>query len=245
MQTTTTLILGYGIEFGIQAVFLFLALWIMIKVQKLNCHYGGLIGTAALASGLEMVLDYYLGVSISTPIVCAVLCLCIWKVTGGDQVDVLFTVAVGGALVFGMNLWLLGALMGDLRPSAHRHLVAAARETADDSADPDDAPALTNLSLALSTNAAPSRALSATNLVAAPVKSTNNIVRHLALKGLTRHATHSMLIVDTGLRAYTIVLGETVTMDTPAGTGIVKFEKLASSTVTLTVDGDPVEVPLR
>ena len=114
------------VEFVVQMAFLFAALWIMIKIQKLNYNFPGLLGSAALVSGLDRALDTvlghflgnYLATYISAPVTLVVLIICIAKVTQADRVDVLFTIVVGYALMFGMNLWLFGALLGDLRPSA-------------------------------------------------------------------------------------------------------------------------------
>ena len=114
------------IEFAVQTVFLFVALWIMIKIQKLDYNFPGLLGTAAIVSGLDQALDtvlgHFLGIYlanyISTPIILVVLIICVSKVTHADRVDVMFTIMVGYALMFGMNLWLFGALLGDLRPPA-------------------------------------------------------------------------------------------------------------------------------
>jgi hypothetical protein len=117
-------------EIAIQTVFLTVALWIMVKLQKLDYNFLGLLGSAALTSVLEKILDVfleptfgiYLTSSISVPITGVVLFVCVMKSIQGDRTDALFTVCVGYALTFGMNLWLMGALMGDLRPSArHAH----------------------------------------------------------------------------------------------------------------------------
>ena len=113
------------IEFAVQTAFLFVVLWIMIKVQKLDYNFPGLLGTAAIVSGLDRVLDtvlgHFLGIYlanyISAPIILVVLIICVSKVTHADRVDVMFTIVVGYALMFGMNLWLFGALLGDLRPT--------------------------------------------------------------------------------------------------------------------------------
>src|SRR5262249_18158676 len=103
------------IHFAVETVFLVAALWIMIKVQKLNYNFLGLLGAAALASAIDLLpLPFRIADFIS----CTVLLLCIARVTGAERVDVMFTVFVGYALWFGMNLFLLGALLGDLRPSA-------------------------------------------------------------------------------------------------------------------------------
>jgi hypothetical protein len=102
----------------------------MIKIQKLDKKFGynflWLLGSAALATGLDQILqltlDHFIGISlasyISTPIVVTVLLLCLKKVTHAPYVDVLFPVAISYALLFGVNLFILDPLMGDLRPSA-------------------------------------------------------------------------------------------------------------------------------
>jgi hypothetical protein len=85
-----------------------------------------LLGAAALTTGLgqilEMTLGHFIGIYfasyISTPIVSAVLLLCLKKVTQAPYVDVLFTAIISYALLFGVNLFILGSLMDDLRPSA-------------------------------------------------------------------------------------------------------------------------------
>ncbi|MGA2280599.1 MAG: hypothetical protein ABSG80_09885 [Verrucomicrobiota bacterium] len=118
------------IEFALQTAILLGLLWGMIKIQKLDQRFEynflGLLGSAALATGLDQILQMALGrfigiyfaSYISTPIVVAVLLLCLKKVTHAPYVDVLFTVAISYALLFGVNLFILESLMGDLRPSA-------------------------------------------------------------------------------------------------------------------------------
>ena len=124
------ILLSRLIEFAIQTAILLGLLWGMIKIQKLDqkfeYNFLWLLGSAALATGLdqilEMTLGHFIGIYfasyISTPIVVTVLLLCLKKVTHAPYVDVLFTVAISYALLFGVNLFILGSLMGDLRPSA-------------------------------------------------------------------------------------------------------------------------------
>lgn len=105
-------ILGYAIEFVAQTVILLGALWVMIKIQSLEYHFWGLLASAALGSALDMIpyFGHYMAV--------LVLYVCIHKVTRADLFpDAVFTVAVAYALMFAANLFLLGALMGDLKPS--------------------------------------------------------------------------------------------------------------------------------
>jgi len=118
------------IKFAVQTAILFGLLWGMIKIQKLDqkfeYNFLWLLGSAALATGLDqilqMTLGHFIGIYfasyISTPIVVTVLLLCLKKVTHAPYVDVLFTVAISYALLFGVNLFILESLMGDLRPSA-------------------------------------------------------------------------------------------------------------------------------
>ena len=87
---------------------------------------------------LETILDPLLSIYFSSPIIVIVLTFCVWKVTRAEMVDVGYTVGVGFVLLLGMDLFLLGALMGDLRPSVRRHdsserdlqVMAASYETA-------------------------------------------------------------------------------------------------------------------
>src|SRR5260221_9589083 len=48
-------ILALSIEFIVQTAFLVAGLWIMIKLQKLDYNWLGLLGAAALGSGLDMI----------------------------------------------------------------------------------------------------------------------------------------------------------------------------------------------
>ena len=124
------ILLSRLIEFALQTAILLGLLWGMIKIQKLDQRFEynflGLLGSAALATGLDQILQMTLGHFIgiyfasylSTPIVVTVLLLCVKKVTQAPYVDVVFTVAISYALLFGVNLFILESLMGDLRPSA-------------------------------------------------------------------------------------------------------------------------------
>lgn len=124
------ILLSRLIEFALQTVILLGLLWGMIKIQKLDQKFEykflWLLGSAALATSLDQILEttlaHFVGISlasyISTPIVVTVLLLCIKKVTQAPYVDVLFTVAISYALLFGVNLFILGSLMDDLRPAA-------------------------------------------------------------------------------------------------------------------------------
>src|SRR5215467_4003207 len=126
------LLVGLLIHFAVQTVFLMAALWIMIKLQKLNYNFLGLLGSAALASLIDLIpLPFHIASIIS----CAVLLYCITKVTQAESIDVKFTVFIGYALVFGMNLWLFATVLGDLRLSAREAHHRPVTEEVDDTDD--------------------------------------------------------------------------------------------------------------
>src|SRR5438552_15821928 len=109
---TTLEVLGYAVLFFVRVVFLVLALWLMVKIQKFQYNFPGLLGSAALASALDMIP--YFGHFLAVP----VLYICLLKVTREDLTGVVFTAGISYALVFAMNLFVLGSLTGSLRVSA-------------------------------------------------------------------------------------------------------------------------------
>jgi len=222
------------IEVVIQTVFLALALWILILIQKLNYQLLGLLGTAALVStidrGLDLFLGHYLGTyettSISMPVVLAVLYFCLKKVTLADRTDIYFTVGVGYALVFCMNLWLLGALLGDLRPSARFSGSTSAAE------------------LPMETNDPPS-AVSGTNPPARRAASPAIPVSPFVINGITRNGNNSTVTVQNGKKTLTIFFGEAVTFQTSDGPASVRFKQLNNDSVVLTVNDTDMKLPIH
>ena len=221
--------LALGIEFLVQSLFLVIALWIMLKIQKLDYHFGKLVGAAALASGLDMIpyVGHYIAVG--------VLLFTMTKVTRSDYTDVVFTVAVGYALMFGMNLFLLGAMLGDLRPSAkpdetvEAKLLQQGRES-----DGDTEPALPEPEPASAvTSNAP------VTVAAQPVsKTTNSPASGFSLKGLTSNGNKSLATISTGVKTYTIGLGESMPMQTANGKVTVTLEKVNAGSVILNIGGE-------
>jgi hypothetical protein len=118
--------------FAIQTVILFGLLWLMIKIQKLDqrfeFRFPGVLGAAALATGLNLALKIilghfiglYLAAALSAPIAFIVLLYRFKKATGADYVDSLFTIAIARALLLVINLFLLAALMGNLQARLHK-----------------------------------------------------------------------------------------------------------------------------
>jgi len=223
---------GLLIAFAVQTVVLLAALWIMIKLQKLNYNFLGLLGAAALASAISLIP---LPFRIANLISCAVLLLCISKVTGAEFVDVRFTVGIGYALMFGMNLWLMGALMGDLRPSAREaenHPVTEEVEQEDE------------------TQKAPQAAAAGTNrtpLAVKPqtVKSPEVALPPLSVKSLIRNGARSSVTLQSENDSRIIFLGETEMVHTATGSLKVRFDGLTDQFVLLTVGEQQVKLAAR
>jgi hypothetical protein len=265
------------IEFALQTAILLGLLWGMIKIQKLDQRFEynflGLLGSAALATGLDqilqMTLGHFIGIYfasyISTPIVVAVLLLCLKKVTHAPYVDVVFTVAISYALLFGVNLFILESLMGDLRPSARnseefeivtqQQVIKKEYQTA----------IKTNLSAPKANPAAPSAPTNSTKPVKeaapmtnlpAPSASTNSasqspakpveaLAKYFVIKGVTRTAAKSAVTIQAGTKIYTVFLGETALMQTPDGPIPVRFKDLSEDWVVLEINGEPAKLPIH
>ena len=240
------------IEFAVQTAFLFVALWIMIKVQKLDYNFPGLLGTAAIVSGLDRVLDtvlgHFLGIYlanyISAPIILVVLIICVSKVTHADRVDVMFTIVVGYALMFGMNLWLFGALLGDLRPTTGNavELDAVAQQQQTNEV----------VQTAIKTNQpvqnthqpasnAPAK-LAAQPGPAQPAEITTNL---FSIKGIAQNGSNSAVTIQTGKRTYTISLGESALTQTTNGLVSVRFKELGDGWVVLAINGVETKLPFH
>jgi hypothetical protein len=144
-----------GIGFAIQAVFLTIALLVMLKQQKLTWKLPGLLGSVLVACALVQIP--YAGAVISF----VVLLLCITKVVGARTfTDAIFAVGVSMTLLVVFNLAVLSLLLGVLLPPGSR-----VRARTAEPAPAAYAAAETN-ELATTTNAAPAPA----NAVATPTK---------------------------------------------------------------------------
>ena len=256
------IILGLAVEITIQAVFLTVALWIMIKLQNLDYNLPGLIGTAFLACGLDSILTYILehwfqsfAGYFSAPVYIVVLFVCVSKVTQAEAVDVIFTVMVGGALRFGMNLWLIGALMGDLRPSAREAgnepfgNVEGGYPTAVETNRPAALNHTTNKTSGKIAHAEkppakneppnPPKPLPTAKPQGGPASIPTTPAQSFSLKGIISSGKPSAMIYS-GVKTYTIFAGDSLVMETPSGKVTVRCEQLDKDKVVLNVGGEPV-----
>jgi len=248
-------ILAQAAEVAVQTVFLTIGLWIMIKILKLDYTFLGLLGSAAFVSALNKILGAVIGhfagtelaSYISTPIVVAVLLLCIAKVTHGEPVDVLFTVAVGYALWFCMNLWLIGTLMGDLSPStrfAKEEVVEAEREAEYQAAmtnQPVPQTQATNKAMGKTAPAgkSPGKNDSTNSAKLTPAELAKETIKSFSLKGIISAGEPSAMIYS-GVKTYTVFRGDSVSMETANGNVTVRCEKLDKDRVVLSIAGEQV-----
>ena len=220
-------ILILAIEFLMHSTVLLVLLWIMIKLQNLDYNFPGLIGSAALGGGLDMIphFGHYLAVP--------VLYLCIWKVTRSSIFpDAAFTVMISYALMFCVNLFILGTLMGDLRPSHH---ALGGSESATPEAVVESQPVETNQLIQDSV----------TNLVQTDnAKQAEEIAKKFLIKGLTRNADKSSLTLQSGKKTYVIFLGQLISVQTDDGPVSVRFTDLGKDWVALSLKGAQVKCPL-
>jgi hypothetical protein len=219
-------------------------LWVMIRVQSLNYNWLGLLGSSLLATGLG-----YIPV-VGPYVAWAALVLCLWKVTQADIApDVLFTVTIASALMFCVNLFVIGALMGDIR--VHPADFAAAGD--DDSDDPEEE--VVTADAVIPTNAfaiGPPRAR-----VAAPVEkpvSSNAVVvadavqpanfrsieslpAKLLLKGVAVNSSRKTAMISAGKEFHTLGIGDKFSVRSTKGALIFTCEDITEKGVILALDG--------
>jgi hypothetical protein len=233
--TTIAMLVGVVVVTAVKWLVYTGLLWGMIRIQKLNYNVLGLFGSS-LAATLVAFIPY-----VGTYLSYAVIVLCIWKCTGAEIApDVLFTVIISNALMFCFNLFVIGALMGDIRPD----LSANARDDAsfadfanadagneggmedEDSEDLDEVP--------IATNAAPA-------VAAAPKVAATGPLR---LKGLTLNSLRPSAMVSDGTRVYTVFAGDSFTADIGHGRARFRCEEISKAGVTLS-NGEGERLQLR
>ena len=214
------------IEYAARTVVLTLLLWAMVKLQKLDYFFLGLLGSAALACALDTIP--YFGHYLAVP----VLYFCIWKVTHASLMpDAVFTVVVAYALMFAVKVLLFTALIGDLRMS-----------TSSDENDPVP-PAVAAAKPAPSVPAPVPVPVPATNQHAAspaktPSKSAEEILKEITFKGLTQNGDKSMLVVNANKKNYTLMTGETTVVQTASSTCHIRLVAMSANWATLEVNGE-------
>lgn len=222
------LVLPFLISFAARTFLLTLLLWIMVKLQKLNYFFLGLLGSAALASALDLIP--YFGHYLAVP----VLYLCIWKVTQASLVpDAMFTVAVSYALMFAVNVMLLTALLPPIHP------LAAENEDQPPAPEPaKTAPPAHHFAAPSPTNKV---ALAPTNKAAPAMgarKSADDWLKEMKFKGVTENGDKSTLLLLAKAHLYSLPLNEMTTVTTVSGSCQMRLIRVSDNWATVEVNGE-------
>ena len=208
-------ILACSVEGFVRFVLYTIILWIMIKIQKFNYNWPGLL----LVSGASIAISYvpWAGVYLSYP----VLVFGLHTLTRASIApDIIFTVGITRAVMFVIQLFLIGSLMGDLRPD----LSANARTDEDEDVEMADTEEANE-------EEAPSKP--ATNAFTL-IGSTHPRAKELTLRGVSINSSKALAIVGTGRNFHTISTGECFTVQSGAK---VRCDEITKSAVLFTIDG--------
>jgi hypothetical protein len=104
----TGVILGLVIAMGIYWAVYSVVLFTLMKIQGWHVGPLALLGSTALATALAQIP--FVGPYVGT----AVLAVCIWKASGSDFIDSVFSVVIAGAIMFAFQIFALTALMGQI-----------------------------------------------------------------------------------------------------------------------------------
>lgn len=240
-------VLGFAIKWAVYTALL----WGMIKIQKLKYNTLGLFASSLVALLVEFIpfggsyLSY------------VVLVIGLWKCTNADIApDCIFTVCIAGALMFCFNLWVIGLLLGPLRPDLAKP--AANGDTAemvDDEEAAEDSggdtppagpakPASRPTLVASNSVRAAARPVTSPS-AAAPATGPEVDAGFLIPKGVSYGASPSALISD-GTKVYTVSRGEWFTVNLPRGRARFHCEDVTKTNVILkNAEGQLLNLKLR
>lgn len=239
-------VLGFAIKWFVYTALL----WVMIKIQKLNFNPVGLFVSAAAALLVEFIP--FGGAYLSY----VVLVIGLWKSTNADIVpDCVFTVCIAGALMFCFNLWVIGLLLGPLRPDLAKSAAKGAdKEMVDDEEEAggepaEDAPAArpakpSSRPALVASNSVRVAARPVTGAPAGPSAPPEPDFSFLIPKGVSFGATPSALISD-GTKVYTVSRGDWFTVVSPQGRAKFHCEDINKSQIVLkSADGQVLNLKL-
>ena len=222
MGHTTILIIDYAARTAL----LTLLLCAMVKIQKLNFFFPGLLASAIIACALDTIP--YFGHYLAVP----VLYLCIWKVTGASLMpDAVFTVVVSYALMFAVNVLLFTALIGDLRPAVKTSEISKTNHAATvvKPATPIITPPPATNQIVTNASASPAK----TNL-----KSADDFLKEVTVKGVTENGDKSMLVIRANKKIYTLMMGEQTLVQTTSGPCHIRLVNVGETWATVEVNGE-------
>jgi hypothetical protein len=230
---TAALIIGLAVWFLVRFVGLLGFLLMMIKIQKLDFSWPLLLGSALLASALDLIP--LVGHFIAVP----ALYLCIWKSVRCDSFkDATFTVALSYALTSCLTFILLAYAPVKL---------PAPKPTQDDpgfanyaSAKPPAVAQSPHLSAQTPAVVQPTQDLAQTAIVPP-----NNVTPAISIKGVIRNATDAMATIQCGKKVYLLSQDEDVTISTDEGMVPVHLLEVGKDNVTLSIAGREMKYALN
>jgi hypothetical protein len=232
-------------------------LWGMIRVQHLNYNVPGLF-----ASSLAAVLAAFIPF-VGTYAAYVVLVLCLWKCTGAEIVpDVVFTVAIAGALMFCVNLFVIGALMGEVRPNLGVNARLGGTNMLDypDGEEPEDTDNEATAAIPVTNGATSLRPLAGsapvdpqpgrrTSKKRTKAKAENLITDadpgRLAVKGVSYNATRPSVLIFDGSRTHTVSTGDVFMATLAIGRRSLRCLEIREFSVVLRTDkGEQFVLPM-
>lgn len=222
----TLLLMGLGILVFVRAVVLLAFLLIMIKIQGFDFAWLPLIGSALLASILDMIP--LVGHFIAVP----VLYLCVWKITRSSLYpDAAFTVGLSYALVRCLSLIVAAYIPFGFHPKSQEAKYDL------NSLAPDPTNAIAQVNPPAPEDPAPPPP--------PPEQTDSQFARDISINGVSRAADSAMVTIRAGKKNYILSQGEGTTVSTADGTLAVRFLHADPDSVTLSVNGQPVKYAVK
>lgn len=233
------LLLGLGVMFLARWALFTAVVWGLLRVQSLNYSWPGLLLTTALGS-----LAYFIPLGfLAAAVAFVIVYVGLKKVTQAEHTDLMFSIVISNAIMYVAGLWLLGAVLPDLRGL---HAGDEAAEESDSSFLPDYAGMLNEASNTLS-SAAGRGGSSGTNRTMTASSPTSGLAEGLQLKGITVMRSGAMAMISVAGKTASFGVKESFTV--PGRNGVIRYvcESITTNLVVLRVQGSepPQRVELK
>ena len=224
--------------------------------QRFEYKFIWLAGAAAASTALNIILEVtlvpFLGIDlesyIAVPIVTLTLFLLIKKATGAEPIDIIFTIVISEGIMFCVNLFMLGSLMGDLRPSARDGDITDAEPPGQhqDAVITPHPPTIVKPSAPAPVPASrPAPAIPAAVAPAPEAPKPVAVDKILSIQGVTRNGANSMILLKAAGKTHSLYMGDETQVETPEGPVLIRFTSVESNSVTLDLNGTPTKFPIH
>lgn len=186
-----------------------IVIWGLLRVQKLNYTWPGLLFTTALGS-----IAYFIPIGfIAAAAAFIVVYIGLKIVTQAEHVDLMFSIVISNAIMYVASLWLITALLPDLKTMRE---AVNGKEERELSAIPDYAGMMNKASNTITRAASRGKPGSAAT-IAGGRASANVNTAGLALKGITMMGNGGLAMIKSGNRTESIGVKESITVKGPSG----------------------------